>query len=139
MWRRILPALALLPALAFAQAPARTSLLFTPAEMAALTKALSDVGRPQLVPSASAAEPDKPVIPNIYLSAVAEFSPGQWVVWANGYRIVPGREAPDFKIVSVHDDQVEIAVDSDPPARFSLQPHQTWLSRSNSVVEGIFP
>ena len=139
MWRRLLPALALFPILAAAEAPMRASLLFTPAEIAALTKALSDVGRPQLVLSGSAAESGKPVIPNVYLSAVAEFSPGHWTVWANGYRIVPGHEAPGFKIVAVQDDRVEIAVDSDPPAHFSLQPHQTWLARSNSVVEGIFP
>ncbi len=139
MWLRLLPGLALFPALLMAEeAPTRTSLLFTPAESAAIGKALSEVGRPQLAAPTST-EPNRPVIPNIYLSAIAEFGPGHWTVWANGYRIAPGHQPPGFEIVAVHDDRVDIAVASDPPARFSLQPHQTWLSRSNSVVEGIFP
>jgi len=118
----------------------RSSLLFTAGEQAAILKALSEVGRQ--APAASQTEPaeEETSFPNIYVSAVAQFGPGQWTVWANGYRIVPGRQAPGFQVLAVHDDgRVEIIVPGDPPARFTLQPHQTWMAQSESIVEGIVP
>ena len=127
------------PDAAPAQITKRSSLLFTAGEVAALQKALSDATRPasQLKTENSAAS--APSIPNVYVSAVAQFGPNQWTVWANGYRIVPGRQPQEFQVLSVRDDNVEIAVPGDRPARFVLKPHQTWLGQSDSIVEGIVP
>ena len=117
----------------------RPSLLFTPAEVAALRQAFADAAKPRTQLQAEAPTAAGPALPNIYVSAVAEFGSGQWTVWANGYRIVPGRQPPDFQVLSVRDDSVEIVFPGTPPSRFVLHPHQTWLGRSDSIVEGIFP
>jgi hypothetical protein len=119
----------------------RTSLLFDTAEAESMQKALSEVGKPRapVAPDPADQADTAPAIPNVYLSAVAQFGPGQWTVWVNGYRIVPGRQAPGFQVLSVRDDQVEIAVTGDPPARFVLRPNQTWLAQSDAIVEGIVP
>lgn len=122
-------------------APARRSLMFTAQDMAKIVGAINDGSKPRSAIQAPVApgQPAKAVLPNIYVSAVADYGSGRWTVWANGLRIAPGREAPGFKIVAVRDDRVEIMVDGDPPERVVLRPHQTWLSASDDIVEGIIP
>ncbi len=120
--------------------PAAKSLLFPEADAAALAKAIADYNRMKntgVVAEESAAPP--PDVPNIYVSGLAYYGDGAWTVWANGYRIVPGRQAPDFSVVSVSEDAAEITVGGSKPARFVLHPYQTWLARSNDIVEGIVP
>ena len=78
-------------------------------------------------------------VPNVYVSAVMDFGEGQWVVWANGYRISPEHQAPEFSVVSVKKNSVEVFVPGDQPARFHLHPYQTWRSRHHDIVEGILP
>jgi hypothetical protein len=123
-----------------APAQAKRSLMFTAQEMAKIVGAINDVNKPHsaqapIVPG----QPAKPALPNIYVSAVADYGSGRWTVWANGQRIAPGRKAPGFRVVAVRDDRVEILVDGDPPERVVLRPHQTWLSASDDIVEGIIP
>ena len=119
-------------------APARSSLLFSTGEVAEIQRALSEVGK-TVTPVQAEADAAAP-IPNVYVSAVAQYGRGRWTVWANGYRIAPGRQAPEFTVLAVlDDDRVVISVPGDRPARFTLQPHQTWLAASDSVVEGIVP
>lgn len=119
---------------------ANRSLMFTPEEVAHITGAIADVNRPRVETRVDdETGPAKPVLPNIYVSAVADYGAGQWTVWANGMRISPGRKAPGFQVVGVKDDRVEILVEADSPMRILLRPHQTWLAASNNVVEGIVP
>ena len=123
--------------------PPRTA-MFTSAEVAQILSAISDASKPHSNLATSAVsgdtiEPIKPIIPNIYLSAVADYGAGHWTVWANGQRIMPGRQTPGFQIVAVRDDRVDILVEGDTPAHITLRPHQTWLSVSKDVVEGIIP
>jgi hypothetical protein len=122
-------------------AQAKRSLMFTAPEMAKILGAINDVNKPRSAAQAPAVpgQPAKPALPNIYVSAVADYGSGRWTVWANGLRIAPGRKAPGFRIVAVRDDRVEILVDGDPPERVVLRPHQTWLSASDDIVEGIIP
>ena len=135
-----LMALAMPAAAQEAPAPARRSLMFTAQDMAKIVGAINDGNKPRSAILAPVpGQPAKPVLPNIYVSAVADYGSGGWTVWANGLRIAPGRKAPGFRIVAVRDDRVEIMVDGDPPERVVLRPHQTWLSASDDIVEGIIP
>ena len=147
-WLRAFAGMGVIPVLllgaAMAQAEDKAplkSLLFDPAEVATLTKAIADYERSKIAgaPVIEDKEAPPPSVPNIYLSGMAYFGQGQWTVWANGYRIAPNRQAPNFTVVAVNDSEVEIAVGGSDPARFKLRPYQTWRSRSRDVVEGIVP
>ncbi len=122
-------------------APSNRSLLFNSADASAIARAIGDYERSKKVgvPVVADDQAPPPAVPNIFVSALAYYGEGEWTVWANGYKIVPGRQAPDFSVVSVSADKVEIVVAGDSPARFTLQPYQTWRSRSRDVVEGIVP
>ena len=127
------------PAVAADVAPGK-SLLFSADEAAALSKAVAEYERaetPGQKAEENAAPP--PATPNIFVTAIADYGDGQWTVWANGYKISPNRQPPDFTVVDVKADQVEIAVQGEQPTRFTLHSYQTWMSRSKDVVEGIFP
>jgi len=120
--------------------PSSKSFMFNSQEAGELAKALADFERMKSTGNAveeTAAPP--PDVPNIYVSALAYYGEGQWTVWANGYRIVPGKQAPNFSVVSVNEDRAEIAVGGTKPARFMLHPYQTWRARYNDIVEGIVP
>lgn len=133
-------ALAMPAAAQEAPAQAKRSLMFTAQEMARIAGAISDVNKPRAaVQVLEPGKPARPVLPNIYVSAVADYGSGHWTVWANGLRIAPGHKAPGFQIVAVRDDRVEILVEGDPQERIVLRPHQTWLSESNDIVEGLIP
>ena len=124
-----------------AQQPA-PSLMFTPAEVAAMLKALTpSTETGEASPDAQAAEPGTvaPRVPNVFVSAVADFGDGQWTVWANGYRIAPDRQPPGFHVVSVQDNMVEIVVSGEQAAHFRLRPYQTWRAGHPDIVEGIVP
>ena len=125
------------PPLAPAPAPGK-SLLFAPADASAISKAIADFERTKTT-GVVAEDVRPPDVPNIYVSALAYYGEGEWTVWANGYRIVPNRQPPDFTVISVTQDSAEISVSGSHPARFVLHPYQTWLSQSDDVVEGIFP
>jgi len=134
-----------------APAPAIPSLMFSPADVAAIEKAqataLQPVGTATAEPvgeqapeaESEAPPPPKPTVPNVYVSAIVDLGDGQWTVWANGYRITPGRQPPGFTVLAVADDAVDIAVTGEQPARFRLHPFQTWRSRQGDIVEGIHP
>jgi len=130
------------PGAAPAHSAEKRTLMYTAEELAQITAAINEANRPKtmaVVQAATTEDNAPPPIPNIYVSAVADFGDGHWTVWANGYRIGPGRQAPGFQVVAVQDDQVDIVVQADPPAHIVLRPHQTWMAQSNGVVEGIFP
>jgi hypothetical protein len=131
------------PALADSAAP---SLLFTDLEVTAIEAARQ--GLANGAPEASAsppgapgeiASPSKPHMPNVHVSAVLDLGAGRWTVWANGYRITPDRQPPQFKILSVAGNSVEIAVAGDNPARVRLHANQTWRVRQRDIVEGTLP
>lgn len=133
--------LLLFPLLAAAGAraeEARKSLLFSPAEAAAIAKARADFERLNQVGPA-VEEEAAPQTPNIYVSAIANYGGGRWTVWANGYRIVAGRQPASFTVLAVQDDYAVIKVSDEKQEKIVLRPSQTWLSRSHQVVEGIVP
>ena len=109
------------------------SLLFSPAEVVAIRRALNH--------TATAADEQASVVvttvPNIHVSAIADLGDGHWTVWANGWRITPGHQPPGFQVVSVHDDEVDLIVDDGPGVRVRLHPSQTWRAAYHDVVEGI--
>ncbi len=129
--------------------PAMNSVMFTPAELAQIAKAVEDHLHPRAVEiaKASAAAASlaaqtaiaKPHVPNIYVSAVLDFGGGDWTVWANGLKVTPGRQSPLFRVTSVSGNSVDIEVPSEAGLRVRLQPNQTWRSREHDVVEGIVP
>jgi hypothetical protein len=133
------------PAAAQQPAPQQVepSLMFTPDEVNAIRKALV----PQPVEEASqggggtdaTAAKGKAKSPNIYVSAILDLGEGQWTVWANGQRITQDRQLPQFRILSVKQNAVEIVLPVDPPTKFSLHPYQTWRVDHHDIVEGIFP
>jgi len=114
------------------------SLLFTPTEADAVAKAMAEFDRMN-VTGQSVEEAAAPQGTNIYVSAIVDYGEGRWTVWANGYRISPERQPPQFTVLAVKDDLAEIRVSGDKQDRILLRPYQTWLARSHSIVEGIFP
>ena len=141
--------LACLPAaVAAEEAPAgrKPSLIFTDSEMSAVEKALAAYDKISGVSGANESEtsgaPDEiPATnqPNVTVSAVMDLGDGNWTVWANGYRIRPGHQAPGFTVVGVKNDMVDIVVPGEQEARLRLKPNQTWRARHHDVVEGLAP
>jgi len=131
------------PASAQEDVPLPRSLLFNETEATAVTRAILDFERMKVTGTASVEETTigapPPALPNVFVSALASYGEGRWTVWANGYRVTPGHQPPDFTVISVNDDKAEIAVGGSTPAHFMLHPYQTWRSRSNDIVEGIVP
>jgi hypothetical protein len=121
--------------------PPASSLMFSEADVGAVEKSLAAFasGTPEVEAGKPEPETVKPRMPNIYVSAIIDLKGGDWIVWANGYRISPRQQAPNFQVVAVRDDAAEIVVAGDQPARFRLHPAQTWRSAHHDVVEGIFP
>jgi len=115
------------------------SILFNDADEFALKRAILDYERMRVTGSSVEEAVATPDSPNIFVSALAYYGEGQWTVWANGYRVTPGHQAPGFTVVAVSEETAEIAVGGGKPAHFALRPYQTWRSRTNDVVEGIFP
>jgi len=116
------------------------SLLFSPEEAAEVSKAIADYERLETTGQKSediVAPP--PSVPNIYVTAIADYGDGLWTVWANGYRISPNRQPPGFTVTGVSQDRAEISVPGEQPIRLSLRVAQTWRARSKDIVEGIFP
>ena len=132
----LLPLLLLCAAAQGQDAP--KSLLFNPSETAAVARALADFERMN-VTGQTVEETPASHVPNVYVSAIVDFGEGRWTVWANGYRISPNHQTPLFTIVSVSGDAAEIELSGEKHERIQLRPYQTWLSRSNNIVEGIFP
>lgn len=136
---------AMAPVLCGAQEPNdfswQNSLLFYEGDAHALSQAIRDFDRMRVtgavVEEKQAEAP--PDVPNIFVSALAYYGEGDWTVWANGYRVTPTRQPPQFSVIAVNADKAEIAVGGSKPARFFLRPSQTWRSRTNDVVEGIVP
>ena len=129
-----------IPADAAPPPSAAKPLLFSPEETASLEKAVADYERLETTgqKSEEAAAPPS-ATPNIFVTAIADYGEGQWTVWANGYKISPGRQPPDFSVLGVKTDQAEIMVPGEQPVRFTLHSYQTWRARSKDIVEGIFP
>ncbi len=124
------------------QAEPAPSLMFTPAEVAAIRRALSHIPLNPVSSVQAGAGSGPPAVrtqSNIFVSGVGDSGDGQWTVWANGYRISPDHQAPDFTVVSVRDETVEIVVTGQQPAHFRLHPHQTWRAEHHDIIEGIFP
>lgn len=134
---------------AFAEEPPagrKPSLIFTESELSTVEKALAAYDK--ISGNGAAAESETPGGPdempattqtNVTVSAVMDFGGGNWTVWANGYRIQPGHQAPGFTVVNVKDDMVDIVVPGEQEARVRLKPHQTWRARHRDVVEGLAP
>jgi len=114
------------------------SLLFSPAESESIARALTDFERMN-VTGQSVEEAAPLTVPNIYVSAIVDFGDGQWTVWANGYRISPNHQTPQFTVTSVQNDSAEIQISGEKPEKILLRPYQTWMARSHSIVEGIVP
>ena len=129
----------------------KPSLLFTDAEMIAVEKGLAAFDR--LSGNASSAAADSETTPgaagpeelpvstqsNVTVSAVMDFGNGDWTVWANGYRIRPGHQAPGFTVVAVRHDVVDILVPGEQEAHLRLKANQTWRARHRDIVEGLAP
>lgn len=149
-----LPVLGLLALLALPPCSARAeeapvvrkpSLIFTEQEVIAIEKAVNAfdkaqgvIGTPDNEASGSGGTEELPAVtqPNVSVSAVMDFGNGDWTVWANGYRIRPGHQAPGFTVVAVKDDLVDIVIPGDQEARVRLKSNQTWRARHRDVVEG---
>ncbi|HIJ63640.1 MAG TPA: hypothetical protein HPQ04_13175 [Rhodospirillaceae bacterium] len=144
--------LALLPWLADAEeAPPvarKPSLLFTEGEVGAIEKGQTIFDRLNGNPSAADSEApsaagteETPLStqPNVTVSAVMDFGNGDWTVWANGYRIRPGHQAPGFTVIAVRHDVVDILVPGEQEAHLRLKANQTWRSRHRDIVEGLAP
>jgi len=116
-----------------------SSILFNDTEEIALKKAILDFERMKVTGSSVEEAVAVADVPNVYVSALANYGEGQWTVWANGYRVTPGHQPAGFTVLSVSDDQAEIAVGGGKPAHFMLHPYQTWRARTRDVVEGILP
>ena len=130
------------PAAAGEDVPLPRPLLFNEGEAGAVTRAILDFERLKVTGTAAPVEEpgaNAPESPNVFVSALAYYGEGQWTVWANGYRVSPGRQPPAFTVISVNDERAEIAVAGSKPAHFMLRPYQTWRSRFNDIVEGIVP
>lgn len=142
-------ALACLPGFVAAEeAPAgrKPSLIFSDIEMSAVEKALSAYDKISGNSGPSESEtpggPDEmpPTSqPNVTVSAVMDFGDGNWTVWANGYRIRPGHQAPGFTVVGVKNDVVDIVVPGEQETRLRLKANQTWRARHRDVIEGLAP
>ena len=123
----------------------KPSLIFTEQEVIAIEKAVNAfdkaqgvVGIPDNESSGGGGTEELPAVtqPNVSVSGVMDFGNGDWTVWANGYRIRPGHQAPGFTVVAVKDDVVDIVVPGDQEARIRLKSNQTWRARHRDVVEG---
>jgi hypothetical protein len=142
LWAAFAVLLAVAGPLFAAEEPAvsqRKPLLSRPESVAALNKAIADFQRMEQTGQKIEEGAPAPRAPNIYVTAIADYGGGQWTVWANGYRINPNRQPPDFTVLAVNTDRAEIEVKGEQPIRVTLRSAQTWRSRSQDVVEGIFP
>lgn len=129
---------------AVAQQPAASdgdrSLLFSMEEVAMIRKAQADqaAGGGSLEAADSASALHLPVLRNVFVSAVVDFGHGQWVAWINDSRITPDHPSSEFQVLSVKENEVEIALPSEQGVRFRLRPNQTLLVHNHQIVEGIW-
>jgi hypothetical protein len=119
--------------------PPFDSILFSDDEAIAVKKAILDFERMKVTGSTVEEVTAVSEVPNIFVSAVADYGEGKWTVWANGYRVTPQRQPTGFTVVSVSGESAEILVGGSSPAHVTLRPYQTWRARTNDVVEGIIP
>ncbi len=119
-----------------------SSLMFTSQETEELDKMLLELERKL---SGSAASPEmKPIPPeprpNIYLSALVYSSSSDWSAWINGIRFRPGTVQGGIRPVKATARWIELDVDTNegPTVRVRLAPNQTYLSKDDRVVDGIF-
>lgn len=101
-----------------------------------------------LVPGTSAfgapevAAPQLPPIPTkrtITLSGVLFKGPGDWVVWLNGHKLVPGRTLPEIVGMDVERDRVHLRwfdIGLGKVIRLTLRPHQTYDVTSGLLLTG---
>ncbi|MBF0168176.1 MAG: hypothetical protein HQL45_11155 [Alphaproteobacteria bacterium] len=129
-----------------------TSLMLTPEESSKielLTKTISRVGaiidaKSQGNAEAQPVPPPMPK-PNIVLSALIYTSATDWSAWINGLRYGPGSVQSGIRSVRATPRWVELDVDTlagdveGPTVRVRLSPNQTYLSKEDRVVDGIFP
>jgi hypothetical protein len=75
---------------------------------------------------------------SLYLSTIVYSGPTEWTIWVNGKPITPNQELLEFKITDIGPRFVELLVPLSAqgmrPVR--LEPNQTFISKSGTVVEG---
>jgi len=75
---------------------------------------------------------------SLYLSTIVYTGPQDWTIWINGKPIGPRQDFEEFKITDIGPRFVELLVPLSAqgmrPVR--LEPNQTFLTRSGTVVEG---
>jgi hypothetical protein len=74
----------------------------------------------------------------LYLSTIVYSGPNDWTVWVNGVPIGPRQDFQSFKVTAIGPSFVELLVPLSAqgmrPVR--LEPNQTFVARSGTVVEG---
>ncbi len=144
---------------------AARSLLFTPTEVGSIVTTLMRVNRRAVAdPEAPPAGPDEngllpgmpgyveplseeavpsyPPIPTkrtITLSGVLLRKPGDWVVWLNGHKLVPGQLLPEIVGMSVERDRVHLKwfdIGLGKVISLTLRPNQTYDVTSGLLLSG---
>jgi hypothetical protein len=117
------------------------SLFFTPTEAERLEALyynkpkVSSTAVPEIAPVE--AEPR----PNVYLSALVYHGEKDWSAWINGVRFRPGTADKGIRPIKATARWVEMDVDTEagPTIRVRLAPNQTYVTKTDKVVDGIVP
>ncbi|TAN52092.1 MAG: hypothetical protein EPN26_08325 [Rhodospirillales bacterium] len=140
------------PAAELPASPYPETLMLTPEEKAYIDLIKEKLSKnPQGAVMEAAAPPPPPPEPrpNVYLSAMVYSSATDWAAWINGMRFGPGTVQKGIRSVRASAKWVELDVDTiakvgdeyvpGPAVRVRLSPNQTYLTKTDRVVDGLFP